>query len=925
MVERATDLSCRGVATLSITLRGCCCSLCVQSPIGPAVSIAHDAFISYSHLVDGRLAPALESGLERLARPPFRLRAMDVFRDQTSLSAGPGVWSGILAHLAGARWFIYLASAKAAASPWCQKELRWWFEERGTAQMLIVLTEGQIEWDDAAGDFDWTRTTVLPRADTQGRFAEVPLYVDLRWAREADKVDAQDPRLRAACLDLAAPVRGIAKDQLDGDDVRQLRRARTLRRAAVSAITVTAAVAIWQAIEANRQRAQAEGERERAVSRQLAAQASEMRVREPVLALLLAAQAEATAPTTEAHSTLIRLASTMPLERIVEHDLRFSSLAARAGDTSLFAGDAGGALWQLQLPTGQWSRLYEGAGHVLSGPAAHAVSPDGRTVAFAGYGGTLRLWRDGAIVRTIESPIEKEQIALDLAFSPDGTRLAIAGQALDGSAGSNGFVVIHDLASGEHRFVRGAGAAAKLVFTQDARRLVIGGDHGQLNVLPLDSGAQATALPSEGGGSVVRLALADQGRRLFVAWLTGQIDVFDLVSQTRVDSIPPTVHGQLASMVVTPHGKWLFAGYADGSVVRWRRGAVDPSWRKTELYRHAGAVSGLALLDEGSRLVSVDRDGRLYVAHDEGTSAPAHVRWSGSPRLDRAWIDRQTQRIGMLATGRLQWFDPRSTQVEVAAAPHPEVAAARPDPSVLGRHENLLLRQRGTDVLVEDPGGTTSTALAVGERAQAATFSADGRTVYTLAKHLVQTWDRSSGSQLGEAVDVGDRASALVASPDGRWLAVLHIAAMQILKLDRSGGAALTLLETPSLRVRVRKARLSSTNLIFPASAVFVDGGQRLYLVDQMGSRTLVDIWDLRSLRRLDASWQADDSTLLGSIDGKEPLWLADLAGGGLLSLDLRPKQLADWACALAGRAITPDEWARLIGVDRPYLPRCQG
>jgi hypothetical protein len=330
------------------------------------------------------------------------------------------------------------------------------------------------------------------------------------------------------------------------------------------------------------------------------------------------------------------------------------------------------------------------------------------------------------------------------------------------------------------------------------------------------------------------------------------------------------------------------------------------------------------LLDEGSRLVSVDRDGRLYVAHDEGTSAPARVIWKESPRLDRAWIDRQTQRIGLLAAGRLQWFDPKTTRVEVAAAPPPDVSAVRPDPSVLGRQQNLLLRQRGTDVLVEGPGGTTATALAVGERAQAATFSADRRTVYTLAKHLVQAWDPSSGTRVGEAVDVGDRASALVASPDGRWLAVLHIAAMQILKLDRSGGAALTLLETPSLKARVRKASLSSTNQILPVSAIFVDGGQRLYLVDQMGSRPHVDMWDLRSLRRLDASWQADDGTLLGSIDGEEPLWLADLAGGRLLSLDLRPKQLADWACALAGRAITPDEWSRLIGVDRPYLPRCR-
>jgi len=108
------------------------------------MTFTHDAFISYSHAADGALGPVLERGLERLARPTFKLRAIDVFRDQTGLAASPGVWSGIVEHLAGSRWFILLASPRSAASVWCQKEIRWWLDTHGTERLLLVLTEGTV-------------------------------------------------------------------------------------------------------------------------------------------------------------------------------------------------------------------------------------------------------------------------------------------------------------------------------------------------------------------------------------------------------------------------------------------------------------------------------------------------------------------------------------------------------------------------------------------------------------------------------------------------------------------------------------------------------------------------------------------------------------------------------------------------------------
>ena len=49
----------------------------------------YKAFLSYSHAADGKLAPALQSALQRFARPWYQLRAMRVFRDKTSLAATP--------------------------------------------------------------------------------------------------------------------------------------------------------------------------------------------------------------------------------------------------------------------------------------------------------------------------------------------------------------------------------------------------------------------------------------------------------------------------------------------------------------------------------------------------------------------------------------------------------------------------------------------------------------------------------------------------------------------------------------------------------------------------------------------------------------------------------------------------------------------
>src|SRR5205807_10037379 len=66
-----------------IRLRSSSLSMPARDPMTPepvTASVAgYAAFISYSHAADGRLAPAVERGLERLARPWYRRRALRIF------------------------------------------------------------------------------------------------------------------------------------------------------------------------------------------------------------------------------------------------------------------------------------------------------------------------------------------------------------------------------------------------------------------------------------------------------------------------------------------------------------------------------------------------------------------------------------------------------------------------------------------------------------------------------------------------------------------------------------------------------------------------------------------------------------------------------------------------------------------------------
>ena len=178
------------------------------------------------------------AGLQRLAKKWNSRRALRIFRDETGLSTNPHLWSAIETALDESDWFVLLASPDSASSEWVNKEVAHWVATKPVDHILPVVTDGTWEWDASAGDFTADSTSVPPAL--RGVLRDEARHLDLRWARDETDLDLRNSRFRAAVADLAAPMHGIAKDELEGEDIRQHRRARRLARGAVATLARTA-------------------------------------------------------------------------------------------------------------------------------------------------------------------------------------------------------------------------------------------------------------------------------------------------------------------------------------------------------------------------------------------------------------------------------------------------------------------------------------------------------------------------------------------------------------------------------------------------------------------------------------------------------------------------------------------------------------
>ena len=212
----------------------------------------YKAFISYSHQKDAEFAPSLERALEKLAKPPFRKRALEIFRDANDLSVNSNLWGKIEEGLKNSEYFIFLGSQASAQSLACKNEVELWKANKSMDNFLIALTDGEWVWDNSKGDFDWTKTTAIPE-NLSGAFKNEPLYVDFRGAYSPNELTLDNPDFKAKVVSLAATIHNKSVGDMVGEAARQYKKLLFIRNGTIAILAVLLGLSIFQTFEAKKQ------------------------------------------------------------------------------------------------------------------------------------------------------------------------------------------------------------------------------------------------------------------------------------------------------------------------------------------------------------------------------------------------------------------------------------------------------------------------------------------------------------------------------------------------------------------------------------------------------------------------------------------------------------------------------------------------
>lgn len=544
------------------------------APRVPPGQAKFDGFISYSHAADDLLAPRLQSALQAFAKPWWKRRAVRLFRDQSSLSASPHLWSSITEALDSSEWFVLLTSPEAASSPWVDREVSYWLEHKGPDRIIPVLTDGSLGWDEGAGRLA-EGSSVPP--SLIGAFPGEPRWVDLSWAEEETQLDLRNGMFRAAVADISSSLRGIPKDDLESEEVLQHRRTRRIAWGAGIGLTALAVAAVLGFVVAR-------NNENLARSRELAASAINLLDEDPELSILLSLEAIEVSPRgSEAVEPLNALREAIHASR-----LRGRYLASPSGDF----------IWIDLAPDG--SRLavvaeYEGTVTVLDTATMEAIwvysdpetvdsfirvgfSADGNLIAVGvkepgGFANRIfqptvarpGAGRDdglpprvllldaasGALERTIELPTCPGQAPTPV-FSPDGRWLAIGGLT-DCADADMGEILLLDLATFEQTSFHHVGETGLVSWTADGSTVVVGHYDVQetMGTTVIDlSTMEPVVVPLTGG------LITPDGSRLVVGRLQTQ-EVFDLATEARVDILGGLNQINAARLITEDSGRLI--------------------------------------------------------------------------------------------------------------------------------------------------------------------------------------------------------------------------------------------------------------------------------------------------------------------------------------------------------------------------------
>ena len=822
-------------------------------------AIGFDAFISYSHS-DASVASAIERGLGSLAKPWHQRRALAVYRDQSSQAATAGLWDSIQDALAQARFLVLLASPESAKSPWVTREIAWWLANRDSNSLIICLTDGELTWAETGSRFLRPADVPLPTPLLDALHNE-PLWVDLRWLRDvAGQPSIGDPRFRTAVADIAAPIHGLPKDALIGEDVRQHRRTVRLARGSVASLAALTLLAMTAALIARHQRDNARRQTRVSLSRALAASASSLEARRLDLAMLLAAHAVRVHDTPQARSALLSAVTASPhLGRFGHEPADVTALATNTRYHFAIVGSADGAIRQWSPSTGQWHRWQQLDGLAIT---ALADSRDHSKAIAGTAGGTVAAF--DAVHRSL----------LNRGHILSGRLIAVAGTS-DG----------------------------RFVAASTDRKLVVAiwrkGRPAPLVTYSLnDSTPSALAFIP---GRRLRVGFAN-GQAIVIKWLSGSV-------QTLPGAVGPGDSGWIggwstrATTFAEIRAPNVFATRAEsGADVRFP--SVAPTGGEALAVDRAGTRLALAGPDGVVLIDAMSSGAELPVALPGLAGAAPHIAFADADATLvieavgtdlAAWDLKRDGRVGRRLGGR-------ATDLPEAPAPEPLVIDRLGRPVWAQEDDFRHARGIGQHLICPHAAPVTvpSFIYALAPSPDGETLAGGGMAL-SLWRRTANCWKMLSFSNVldaqgtsavvwlaygsgGRLITLRDQGSVGVASSrTGRFVRSLrrepvqpsaHPAAltraMRSVLVGRRDGA-IDLINTETGRLERRSQALTQ-----PVYALAAQAHGRLAAVSAFNSDpVLIDIESGRIMRRLGG---AGASTLAFSLDGK---WLAGVGSGG--------------------------------------------
>jgi len=832
---------------------------------------------------------------------------------------------------------------------------------------LVTIGEGEVEVAHEALLREWPRLRGWLQEDAEGRHLHHQLH---GAAREWD-AGGRDPgelyrgaRL-AAALDWSAThdaelntTERVFLAESRAASEQSVRRLRILL-GGVAALLVLAVVAGLVAV----------GERGTARDQARAADAQRLGARALVeseldRALLLARQGVALDDTVQTRGNLLAALVKSPavIGVIRRRGERVLSVALSPDERTLAAGDELGDLVFNDLRTERQGVVKARAGSSSSpddnGIYALAYSPGGRRLAVAS--GTELDVNVTVLDTRTRRPVSGMAIpalrAVDrMRYTADGRILNVV--AVDFFAGRTELIRfdaesgrrLSDPApvGGAYLTTGGTYTSSPVALTSDGRRLVLPRrtettvrDAASLRVvrrIPVgfDQASQAELSPDDGV-----LAIAGED---------GTLRLLDLRSG-RVRSARGPRDEPVERIAFTPDGSNVITANSDGELNRWnlREAAVEET-----LAGHAGAVRSLAVAGDGKTLYSASIDGSVIVWDLAGSRRLGRPFPAGdaNPRNPRYALssDGALLAVGQ-ADGSVSIVDARTL---ARRAPFPVVDPPRVlgIAFVPGSHLLVVGGQQGFLALVDADSGRVLQRLR-GHELDVWTpgISADGGLMVTASNdQTVRFWSLPDGRPLGAPLPFQQIPFDAQLSPDGRLAAVVFPpdtielwdprTRQLVRRLRVRGDVAFTRFSPDGRLVALGSARGSaqvwSTKDWTPITRAFTGhAGEVISAAISGGNRTLatgstdgsVRLWDIESEQAVGAP--------LPGVGGHRVVPVFTPDGGGLIAgydtgqafrWDIRPESLARHACAVAGRRLTPTEWAEFLPGREYYDPACAG